>query len=90
MIFFKAFFSLKNIPFSGRKILKRMKTMKSLRLAELLKKLYSSSLIVCVKDFGGSSGVVVALDDDGDEGAEHDGGLEGVRPHHGLNSALFK
>ena len=35
-----------------------------------------------------AASVRIALDDDSEEGAEHDGRLEGVGPHDGLYPAL--
>ena len=53
-----------------------------------LEKLDPSRLVVEVENLVRSASVRVALDDDGEEGAEHDGRLEGVGPHDGLDSAL--
>ena len=54
----------------------------------LLEQLDPARVVVVLKDLGGSPRVVVALDDDGDEGGKHEEGLEGVRPHHSLDSSL--
>ena len=42
-------------------------------------------MVVDVKDSRGTAGIKVALDDDGEEGAKHADGLEGVRPHDCLD-----
>ena len=58
------------------------------RLGHLLKKLDPVLLVGRVPDDVGAADVAVALDDDGQEGAEHDDRLEGVGPHDGLDAAL--
>ena len=56
--------------------------------ANSLKKFDPPRLVVEVENLVGPAGVRVALDDDGEKGSEHDGRLEGVRPHDGLYPAL--
>ena len=56
--------------------------------SHLLKKLDPVFLVGRVPDDVGAADVAVALDDDGQEGAEHDDGLEGVCPHDSLDAAL--
>ena len=41
-------------------------------------------------DLGHAPGADCALDDDGDEAADHDQGLEEVRPDHGFQATLQK
>ena len=53
-----------------------------------LKEFNSATLIVCVPNSSCSADVGVTLDDDGQEGAEHDHRLERVGPHDGLDPAL--
>ena len=59
-------------------------------LGVLLEKLYPIFLVGRVPDDGRASDVQVALDDDGEERAEHDDRLERVGPHDGLDAALSK
>ncbi len=56
--------------------------------SDSLEEFYSTALIVCIPHSSCSADVGVALDDDGQEGAEHDHRLERVGPHDGLDAAL--
>lgn len=65
-----------------------LKTDFTIRLLDSLEEFYSAALIIGVPDFSCSADVGVALDDDGQEGAEHDNRLERVGPHDGLDPSL--
>ena len=53
-----------------------------------LKKFDPPRLVVEVENLVGTASVSVALDDDSEKGAEHDGRLERVGPHDCLYPAL--
>ena len=52
-----------------------------------IEKLHSTAFVVFVPDLVSPTHVKVSLDDDREEAPEHAGGLEHVRPHHGLDPA---
>ena len=51
-----------------------------------VEELHPPAVVVPVPDLLGPAHVVVPLDDDGQEAAEHAGGLEHVCPHDGLDA----
>ena len=55
------------------------------RCYDSLEELDFRGLVVPVENFRGPARVRVPLDDDRQEGSEHDHGLEGVGPHHSLD-----
>ena len=52
-----------------------------------IKQFHSATVIVPLPDGGGSSNILVPLDDDGEEASEHAGGLEDIRPDDRLDTA---
>ena len=56
------------------------------RVGIKVEKLHSAAFVVSVPDLVSPAHVKVSLDDDREEAPEHAGGLEHVRPHHGLDA----
>ena len=52
-----------------------------------IEQFHPATVIVPLPDSGGSSNILVPLDDDGKEAAKHAGGLEDVSPDDSLDAA---
>ena len=52
-----------------------------------IEQFHPAAVIVPLPDRGGSSNILVPLDDDGEEASEHAGGLEDIRPDDRLDTA---